>query len=78
MRIESTEGGRVAVMLGEEGEKKGNYKQRVEDALKTIDDYKIESEREQLKHGHDGEDYERLLKIQNMLGKKQVVRAVHE
>jgi hypothetical protein len=74
MRIESTEGGRVAVMLGEQGEKKGNYKQRIEDALKTIDSYKIESERKQLKHGLDGEDNERLLKIQNMLGKNKIVR----
>ena len=68
-RIESVQAGRQAVTLAENGENKAHYEERLTDALKIIDKYKEEQEKDllakQIKCGQD----QSLIKLTDMLKK---------
>ncbi len=64
MRIESTEGGRQAVKLATDGENKGNYQQRIEDAIEAIEKCKANNKRMQIRQTiNDDESLSKLTEI---------------
>ncbi len=68
--VESVEAGSAVVELAEEGEKKGNYRQRLCDALDVIDGCRAAANREQLKSGDlTDENTEALRKIGEMISR---------
>ncbi len=68
-RLESVEAGSAIVKLAEAGEKKGNFTERLEQALDVIEDYTKDVQRGRMKAGLSDDETESLRKISEILPK---------